>query len=261
MMFSPCCLLITICVVIVTAHSSITSPEVELFKQWFVENGGVVNGLDVADFDGMGRGIQAASDIVPNQEVLFIPAHMIISLNTVKLSQDSDHQQLYRLFSDPQELITAFILFERAKGEDSFWKPYFDVLPEYVPNLGHCGGDELEGLQHPPFTNEVKRNNKKTRTAFQNFLIKTNEIWPSSVPARELDYMWAASIVDSRAFRFKGNINLAPFSDMFNYHPHDEPRQPNAGNFFLQHHKLTAAGLYVTADRYGALFIQISAQY
>lgn len=219
------------------------------FKIWFRDNGGVVNGLDVADFEGMGRGILAASDIVPDQDVLFIPSHLIISANTIARSSDSDHQQLYKLFPDEQELITAFILLERAKDNDSFWKPYFDVLPDYVPNLGHCNADELDGLQHPPFANEVKRVNKKTRAAFQNFLIKTNEIWPTSAPARELDYMWAASIVDSRAFRFRGSINLVPFSDMFNYHPHEDKRQPNAGNFFLKHHKLSTTGLYVSADR------------
>jgi hypothetical protein len=234
---------------IAAADTALKETQVHVFKQWFVDNGGVVNGLDVAEFGGMGRGIQASSDVVPDQDVLFIPASMIISSNTVKRSDDRDHLQLFKLFPDEQELITAFLLFERAKGEDSFWKPYFDVLPEYIPNLGHCSADELDGLQHPPFANEIKRTNKKTRAAYQNFLIKTNEIWPSSVSATELDYMWAASIVDSRAFRFQGSINLAPFSDMFNYHPHGEARQPNAGNFFLKHHKLTSVGLQVTADR------------
>lgn len=239
------------CVVFVaSSDASVKESQERAFKEWFTENGGVVHGLDVAEFEGMGRGIQAASDIVPDQDVLFIPASMIISSNTVRTSDDSDHKQLFKLFQDEQELITAFILFERAKGEDSFWKPYFDVLPDYIPNLGHCSAEELEGLQHPPFTNEVKRTNKKTRAAFQNFLIKTNEIWPSSVTATEHDYMWAASVVDSRAFRFKGSINLAPFSDMFNYAPHSEARTPNAGNFFLKHHKLTSAGLQVSADRY-----------
>lgn len=233
--------------------SSAKETNVRLFKEWFTEKGGVINGLDVAEFEGMGRGIQAAKNVVPDQEVLFIPASMIISSSTVKNSDDQGHKQLFKLFQDEQELITAFILFERARGEDSFWKPYFDVLPEYIPNLGHCSPDELDGLQHPPFANEVKRTNKKTREAHQNFIIKTNEIWPSSVSATELDYMWAASVVDSRAFRFKGSINLVPFSDMFNYQAHGEPRQPNAGNFFLKHHKLTSSGLHVTADRYVVL--------
>jgi hypothetical protein len=232
-----------------SAESLLKETQVKAFKQWFTDKGGIVNGLDVAEFEGMGRGIQAARDIVPDQDVLFIPASMIISSNTVKTSDDKDHKQIFKLFQDEQELITAFILFERAKGDDSFWKPYFDVLPQYIPNLGHSSADELDGLQHPPFANEIKRTNKKTRAAFQNFLIKTNEIWPSSVSATEMDYMWAASIVDSRAFRFQGSINLAPFSDMFNYHAHKDERQPNAGNFFLKHHKLTSAGLQVTSDR------------
>jgi hypothetical protein len=248
-------LAVAVAVVAGSSDSQLKEEQVNAFKKWFIDKGGVVNGLDVAEFSGMGRGIQAASDVSADQDVLFIPASMIISANTVKTSDDRDHKQLYKLFQDEQELITAFILFERAKGDDSFWKPYFDVLPEYIPNLGHCSPEELDGLQHPPFANEVKRTNKKTRAAFQNFLIKTNEFWPSSVTATELDYMWAASIVDSRAFRFKGSINLAPFSDMFNYAPHSEARTPNAGNFFLKHHKLTSAGLHVSADRFVFLFV------
>ena len=241
----------TALVVADSASSGLKESQVRAFKQWFTDKGGVVNGLDVAEFEGMGRGIQASDDVVADQEVLFIPASMILSANNVKTSDDRDHQQLFKLFqADEQELLTAFLLFEYAKGDNSFWKPYFDVLPVYIPNLGHCSADELDGLQHPPFANEIKRTNKKTRAAYQNFLIKINEIWPSSEAATELDYMWAASIIDSRAFRFQGSINLAPFSDIFNYQPHDALRQPNAGNFFLKHHKLTSAGLQVTADRF-----------
>ena len=37
-------------------------------------------------------------------------------------------------------------------------------------------------------------------------------------------WRWALAVVSSRALTFRGERFLVPVCDMFNYHPHPEPR-------------------------------------
>lgn len=208
-----------------------------------------MNGLDISDFPEMGRGIMASKPIEPGQEVLYIPSHLIISSSLIKNSTDKTHQLFSKLFSTDHELLAAFILFERAKVT-SFWTPYLSILPSYVPNLAHYIGTELEELQDRTLVQEVRESTQKTIQNFNQFKQKVAPYWLTNINDVTLqDYIWVSSILDSRGFRFRGAIHLAPFSDMFNYSPHSDPRPPNSGNFFLEHHKLSSDALQVTADR------------
>lgn len=220
------------------------------FQRWFNANGGIAKGLDLSVFPEMGRGVLASIDISSKQEILFIPTSLIFSVSSAQNSTDEMHRKLAKIFVNHEELIIALILLEKCRGEESFWKPYLDVLPEYVPNLNAFSRVELEELHEPSFADEVMQGWPRFSSQMRHFQQKAADIWPCDINKITMDeYLWASSIVDSRGFRFQGNVNLAPYSDMFNYFPHVEPRQYNSGNFFLAHHKLNKNGLQVLADR------------
>ena len=200
----------------------------------------------------MGRGLLAVKNITKGEKILFIPKKLILSSNTIKYSSDPLHRQLYESFSnkDNAELMIAFILLEKYRDKESFWYPYLQVLPTYVPNLAQFDKEELNELQSPAFADEVIDSWHQTIQNFNYFHDQIKAYWPSDPQHVTLqEYMWASSIVDSRGFRFRGEINLAPYSDMFNYSPHPDPRSPDGGNFFLEHHILSKDGLEVHADR------------
>lgn len=232
------------------------------FHKWFVKNGGIVNGLDIYNFPDMGRGLIAIKNISRGEKVLFIPKKLILSSNLVKTSSDLIHRKLFESFPQDNELMIALVLLEKIRGKDSFWSPYIKVLPKHVPNLAQYDREELELLQSPTFSDGVMANWHHTIQSYNEFLEKVKSYWPSNPKLVTLqDYMWASSIIDSRGFRFKGEINLAPFSDMFNYSPHPDPRPSNGGNFFLEHHILNTNGLDVLADRDCSTGLQLFEDY
>jgi hypothetical protein len=240
-----------LCFLVLAICCSASSDEaVMAFQKWFKANGGVVTGLDLATFPQMGRGVLASKDITSGQEVLFIPTPLIMSAVSAENSDDEMHRKLAKIFVNHEELIIALILLEKCRGQSSFWKPYLDVLPDYVPNMNAFSKAELAELQEPSFADEVTSGWQRFASQIRHFRQKAAPIWPCDIEKITMDdYLWASSIVDSRAFRFQGAVNLAPYSEMFNYLPHSEPRRYNAGNFFLNHHRLSKAGLQVLADR------------
>jgi protein-histidine N-methyltransferase len=244
-------LLLSVTLLFTYLTSILSVNHLQAFQKWFLKNGGRVNGLDIHDFPEMGRGLLATRNISKGEKILFIPKKLILSSNHAKTSNDPLHRQLYESFSSKDnELMIAFILLEKARGKDSFWYPYLNVLPTYVPNLAQFDKEELSELQSPAFSDEVIDSWHQTIKSFNYFHDQIQTYWPSDPQLVTLqEYMWASSIVDSRGFRFRGEINLAPFSDMFNYSPHPDPRPPDAGNFFLEHHILSKDGLEVHADR------------
>ena len=83
-------------------------------------------------------GIKANKPIGHRKAFVKVPYKCIMSLNKVK-----EHEELKvvlkenpKLFSDEhcddaeQRALFIFILYERQKGDESFWKPYLDVMPD-----------------------------------------------------------------------------------------------------------------------------------
>lgn len=68
--------------------------------------------------------------------------------------------------------------------------------------------------------------------------------------SRQSSYLWADSIVASRALSIQGERFLAPYADMFNGKPHEQARTHDNGNHFLKYHLLKSNRLIVRADRF-----------
>ena len=86
-------------------------------------------------FGDMGRGVVADS-LVAGDDVLFVPAAVVLSRQT---ATSAGHRELVELFKDSSSELSVMILllYERALGDRSYFRPYLQVLPAYVPSLVH----------------------------------------------------------------------------------------------------------------------------
>jgi hypothetical protein len=225
----------------------VSAPDDE-FLRWFLSNGGVRRDVTIASTDTMGRGVFAQSDISEGDVLLEIPKKIIICLDTIKSSNDPIVSSLPLAFQTDEEVLAAFLLLEKSRSESSFWKPYLDVLPIYIPNLLFFNKVELKALGDDSMMQKAILSRARVERQYLYYLSKADDFQlPQHVQLQ--DYFWARAVLDSRGLRFQGKTHLAPFSDMFNYKPHHQQRQASMGNFFLKHHALSDKALVVSSDR------------
>ena len=226
--------------------------EVE-FLDWFENNGGEINSVGLGHFQDQGRGIIALTDVKAGQTVLSIPMKVMFSADRLKASRDAVDKEILKLFTDDDDIVLASLLYESFRGPESFFAPYLQLLPAYVPSLLYFSAEALVELQDPDFEKEGKDMQASARTSYFKFMTQVTTKWPKeAVDGLTFEqYLWGLSIVNSRGLRFKGKVHLVPFSDMFNYAPHSEPRRATNGEFFLLHHKLDSNSkeLIISSDR------------
>jgi len=232
----------------VGAFAAASLSKEEVFIRWFNAKGGKNEGVILHDFENMGRGVLAQDDIFIGEQVLFIPSEILLARDMLLKSNDPIHRRIGLAFTGSEPAVVAVLLLEVARGEKSVWKPYLDLLPRYVPNLSHFAPQLLQELDDYDIKTDALTHQHEITNAYATFINQASAFWPVEMAVSLEQYRWATSIIDSRGLRFKGQVVLAPFADMFNYAPNNVPREQNMGSFFLQHHQLGAAGLSITAD-------------
>ncbi|CAK7567680.1 MAG: Ribosomal lysine N-methyltransferase 4 [Sporothrix epigloea] len=150
------------------------------FLEWFCAWPGTTfhNDIEIVDLRarGAGRGIVAKRDI-PVDTVLFtIPRKAIISATTSELAtlipaivqgadcqdegKDEDKDEDEDSSSSRQDPWTSLILimiYEYLRGDQSPWKPYFDILPAVFDTPMFWTDAELQELQASPVVGRVGR--------------------------------------------------------------------------------------------------------
>lgn len=234
--------------------ASSVSPKDAAFTKWFRDNGGIINGIEVAGFPLMGRGFAAVKSLTENEQILQIPHKMIFSTKNMPNHVDERTKKILDTLGSDAALY-AWLLLEKHK-DDSFFKPYLDVMPSYVPSLINFSDLELAELQSATLVKEVlemKQSAEADYKAFTGAYKKiTSKRSAESGPAPEIsfdEYLWSMSMFNSRGLRFQGPVYMAPMADIFNFQRHPAARPPNNGDFFAKHHKLDASGITVLSDR------------
>ncbi len=104
----------------------------DLFSRWLAEHGARYDKIDWPSRATVGgaRGTVANRDIESGEVMLEVPAKLMISPPLCRESPElahvyADNAGLFGTESD--KVLVLFIMFERAKGERSFWFPYFNV--------------------------------------------------------------------------------------------------------------------------------------
>jgi SET domain len=210
--------------------------ESSAFREWLRENGMYLSPeatwgrpmhpLAIADEttdDGepSGRGLIAVKGIQQGEPLFEVPMAVIITAKRA-------FELVPELPEDTDEYIAIAILIiqERSKGVDSFWKPYFDILPkddEMIP-LFRWSEDDLVLLQGSPCVTAAASLKAKLGMEFDD----AEDAIFSCDRARFPEYVfsleaweWAFSVLFSRAIMLQreGCIALVPYADLLNHNP------------------------------------------
>jgi histone-lysine N-methyltransferase SETD3 len=197
--------------------------------------------------------VRARIDITEGQEVLRIPRTHLI---TPELARQSDIGRRLAAQAGPDHddfddflYLSSWLLQEKHRGEDSFWKPFVDTQPQAYPHLPLFFGEHeralLQGSQLPP---RVELQAQSLQREYAELCLK--------VPGYERftfdEFVWARLSCDSRLFALKtGGLQgmcMAPLADMFN---HREPpdvlwsSSPDGQCFLMTARRAVVAGAQV----------------
>ena len=111
---------------------STPSDPLVVFHQWFAAGGGLARGVEVAEVEGMGRGLVTTGAVANGDLVLRVPLALVLCRETALASASPALRALGGV-RDDRDLIALFLLHERAGGNQSPWAPWMVLLPRRVP--------------------------------------------------------------------------------------------------------------------------------
>lgn len=182
------------------------------------------NKLSLQLFPETGRGISSKMTLGANEVLLSIPLNIMITYNTIKLNIP-----VKNIFTI-HESLALFLVNEKEKGIDSYWREYIESLPEQLPPLTWLANEEEVEF----FSSDLKSSVEHITSNFKQFLNKIKDFIPNSSVLDENLLKWAYVMVNTRAvyvdphivcedsslnlLRDEPFMALCPFLDMFNHH-------------------------------------------
>ncbi|XP_078429596.1 rubisco methyltransferase family protein [Wolffia australiana] len=187
--------------------------------RWAKEKGVSAPAVELATVEE-GLGLVAKKDLSRNELVLEVPKRVWISSDAVAADPEM------RRFCGglrPWVSLALFILRERAKGAESFWKPYLDILPASTDSPLFWSEEQLSELQGTQLLNTVQGVKDFLRSEFlkveEEILLPYKSVFPSPITFE--DFVWAFGIIRSRTLSgLSGeNLTLIPVADFVNHSP------------------------------------------
>ncbi|KAI9026673.1 hypothetical protein CLU79DRAFT_803426 [Phycomyces nitens] len=120
----------------------------ETFWKWLESNGSTLSDkIAIGDYrsEGAGRGIVAKKDIKEGDVLFSLPRSLLLSPLTSGLRKEPGIDEVLDNLEGWLPLILC-MMYESQKV-DSFWKPYFDVLPKAFATPMFWGDDDIKGLE------------------------------------------------------------------------------------------------------------------
>jgi hypothetical protein len=196
----------------------------ENFINWLESNGVNMKNIKLIEIENKERSVLTNKDLKYGDDFFLIPKKLLIMSTSVEKSEVG--QIILKLFSNSTTLtkniinITIFILLS-MKGyyEETFWKPYYDILPKNVKHIPIFWTKELYYLKGSPLLLEIRDKVKSTRVEY-------NKLKNSEVPIKEYnitfnEYKKIRSLVSSRNFNLsiegKQSTTMVPLADMLNH--------------------------------------------
>ncbi|KAI5739714.1 hypothetical protein M8J77_022488 [Diaphorina citri] len=126
---------------------------------WAKDNGVQMDSIGIKEFDQYGYGVCALLDINEGAPIVKVPRQLMITSDTIMESPLKNLYQsnpIIRLM--PNVALALYILYEKFRLEDSFWKPYLNFLPpEYSTVLYFSSQDLLHMKGSPTFESAMKQ--------------------------------------------------------------------------------------------------------
>lgn len=190
-----------------------------IFKKWLENGGAKYPDLYFKKYSDSERGMHAKKTIRPNSEVMYIPLSLLITNDNKSRYSDSMGEDLENMSNASLIKIALFIL-DTIDDEDSFYQPYYNILPEDISHLPIFWQEHtLKLLESSDLIKDINARKNMLSREYSDLCVL------SQLFSREIsleDWMWARSIVGSRNFSI--NIDgiqksaMVPLADMLNHY-------------------------------------------
>nr|CAI5851764.1 unnamed protein product [Callosobruchus analis] len=142
---------------------------IERFMNWVTSEGGILECCEICEFEGYGLGLKVTKDTKFASLVLAVPRNLIL---TVKSAYNSEFKYLIEkdqlLRGMPTVAMSIYLLYEKFKN-NSFWRPYLDILPDIYSTALYFTKEELEELHGSPTLENALKLNKSIARQFAYF--------------------------------------------------------------------------------------------
>lgn len=192
--------------------------------QWLQQGGALFPKLQMRFYSQDYRGVHSNTYMAKDECILFVPKSHIITLEMAKATPIGIQMvnANLNLLSPKHCFLTSFVLQEKLKP-DTFWQPYFKILPEkYASFPIFYSDEEKEWLKGSPFLALV---NEKIEDIKEDFTTICKAV-PEFAQFAIQDFSKIRMAVSSRIFGMQidgvKTDGFVPLADMLN---HRRPRQ------------------------------------
>jgi len=153
-----------------------------IFNKWIDQNGVYHEKIAYPAIFSARKGIEymgmiALENINENEIIVKVPSKIIIS---TKVAYYSDLNAIFKkspsIFAPKENprywedfILISFILYEKQKGEKSFWFPYLNILPEKCDCLLNWDDEEIDEVQDKILIDDAQKEFEEISTCWNKF--------------------------------------------------------------------------------------------
>lgn len=192
-----------------------------LFKQlmrWLSKNGAKFSNIYIEHYSETFRGIKVSKFIKKNSDIVKIPYRCIMSVKKAKECEIGKiiSESKYTPSND-HIWLSLFLLNEKKKGNQSFYKAYIDTLPKHFKDYPHFFlKKDYDILNGSLILNMIKSRKIELQDDYHELKSNFPDFFKSISFGK---YMWSRIAVISRIFGSKNNeeSGFVPLADMLNH--------------------------------------------
>lgn len=196
----------------------------DVFNRWLKSNGATFPALDFRVYADGVRGVYTQCDIPADTQLVKVPLSCLITDDMARRTAVGRRLDKYssRLSVPNHCQVLVFMLMSRKRG-DSFYQPYYDILPESFDNFPiFWDKDKMAWLSGSTLVDEIRDRRKNMRNDYQTICLAVPEFEQFSFE----EFLWCRTAVGSRNFSIIVNgkkvTAMVPLADMLN---HFRPRE------------------------------------
>lgn len=122
------------------------SGAIEEFIKWCKNNGAQFDGIKISEFPGYEYGLEALKDFKENDIFITIPDKIVFAFEKASPKIRLAAKMVSLIASMPNISLAFFLMVERLTL-NSFWRPYFDILPDRYSTVMYFTPAELQELK------------------------------------------------------------------------------------------------------------------
>lgn len=184
--------------------------------------------VDEVTNESSGRGLLARRSVNDGDELLIIPMKLVVTKISARETMGKD--ALPSTINDFLAIACQLIHEKYVKGDQSFYKPYIDVLPETdeVNPTFTWSDEDLSFLKGSPVIAATQSMQMKLKREYDDLLGKEGALcdrFPDRFPREHFTYdawEWAFTMLFSRAIRLRNvkdgeTLAMVPYADLINH--------------------------------------------